>query len=337
MKSENEIIEIIKEIEKVNNSKVICYLTNDSGLFNGSIAADIYPLLFEILEKIGKTERIDLFLFSHGGDTLVAWKFVNLIREYAREFNVLIPFHANSTATLIAIGANKIYMSRLANIGPIDPTLTTPFNPPVNKSNPDVNNNSLGLNVEDVIGYYELAKSIMDLKSESSILRTFEMLSQNVNPIALGAIYRSYNQIRSLARKLLELHMDAEKDKVLIDKIIMNLTEKLYNHRHLIVRSEAKQILGDKIIQTPSTELEDLVIKLYLQYKEHMNLHDTTQIRKLVGKDASVKTIEGINAIIESSEICYQYSSHKNISVAKNNGIDKINISDDSLGWVKSR
>lgn len=57
--------DIIKAIERTNNSKVICYITNDNPLFTGTIADDIFPIFFEILEKIGKVPRIDLFLYSN--------------------------------------------------------------------------------------------------------------------------------------------------------------------------------------------------------------------------------------------------------------------------------
>ena len=158
------IKELIKKIEEKNNSNVICYLTNDNTCFNGQIAADTYPMLFEILEDIGKTSRIDLFLFSRGGDVIAPWKFVNLMREYTDEFNVLIPYHANSAATLICLGANKLYMTKLADIGPIDPTLTTPFNPLIDCAKTNVVGNTLGVSVEDVISYHELAKNILNLK-----------------------------------------------------------------------------------------------------------------------------------------------------------------------------
>lgn len=327
MKTKNDII---KSIEAKNNSKVICYVTNDNPVFNGEIASDIYPAFFEILEDIGNTERIDLFIFSQGGDTLVPWKLVNLIREYANEFNVLIPFHANSAATLIALGANKIYMTKLADIGPIDPTLTGPFNPKNDQSE------VLGLSVEDVIGYYELAKNIMNLKSESSILKTFEMLSNNVNPIALGSIYRSYNQIRILARKLLELHLDTEKDTVLINRAIENLTEKLYNHRHLIVRDEARDIFNHEIIVYPDEELEKLILNLYRVIRDDMNLGNMKRLNIQFEGDEPVKEVEGTHALIESLNIKYRYKTKKIFrKIEDDKGNININVSDENIGWVK--
>lgn len=311
------IKELIKKIEEKNNSNVICYLTNDNTCFNGQIAADTYPMLFEILEDIGKTSRIDLFLFSRGGDVIAPWKFVNLMREYTDEFNVLIPYHANSAATLICLGANKLYMTKLADIGPIDPTLTTPFNPLIDCAKTNVVGNTLGVSVEDVISYHELAKNILNLKSENSVLKTFEMLSENVNPIALGSIYRSYNQIRSLAHKLLELHLDAEKDVIMINRIIENLTEKLYNHRHMIVRSEAEKIFNKNIIQRPDEELENLIMGLYNEYVKEMHLHEDKRPANYVG--ANEKIIIP-STILESHNIKFSNKTELEGSAIKENG-----------------
>lgn len=322
--------DVIKAIEELNKSKVICYITNDNPVFSGEIAADVYPIFFDVLEEIGNTDRIDLFIFSQGGDTLVPWKLVNLIRGYTKEFNVLIPFHANSAATLIALGANKVYMTKLADIGPIDPTLTGPFNPK------NDNGEVLGLSVEDVIGYYELAKNIMNLKSESSILKTFEMLSNDVNPIALGSIYRSYNQIRILARKLLELHLDAEKDTVLINRVIENLTEKLYNHRHLIVRDEARDIFNEDIIVYPEEELEKLMLNLYRIFRDDMNLGNMKGLNvEFIGQE-SEKQIEGTHALIESLNTKYRYKTKKIFRKIENEEGDiRIEATDENIGWVK--
>jgi hypothetical protein len=69
--------EIFQKIEKQRNSKVIAYLTGDrQGPVNAKIAMDIIPVISAQLRKIGKTEKIDLFLYSAGGDTMVPWRLV---------------------------------------------------------------------------------------------------------------------------------------------------------------------------------------------------------------------------------------------------------------------
>lgn len=319
--------DIIKAIERTNNSKVICYITNDNPLFTGTIADDIFPIFFEILEKIGKVPRIDLFLYSKGGDILVPWKLVNLIREYCNEFNVLIPYHANSAATLISLGADKIFMTKLADIGPIDPTITCPFNPK------DENGQIYGLSVEDVISYYELSKNIMNLNSEHSVLKTFEMLSNHVNPIALGTVYRSYNQIRILAKKLLELHLDSEKDTLLINRIIENLTAKLYNHGHLIVRSEATEIFSENIIIYPDEQLESLILNLYRRIRDDLKLGNAQTLSFNLDEGESTKEIDGTIALIESLNTKYSFQAKKIITKDVNNDKISLNVDDEIIGW----
>ena len=46
-----------------------------------------------------------------------------MIREFCDEFNVLIPYRAQSAATLLSMGADNIIMGKKAELGPIDPTL----------------------------------------------------------------------------------------------------------------------------------------------------------------------------------------------------------------------
>lgn len=346
-----DIKDLINQIENLNQSKVICYITNDNPNFSAQIGDDIYLYFQEILLSMGEQNRIDLFLFSRGGNTLVPWKLVNMIRQFTKNFTVLIPYHANSAATLISIGADKIIMGKMGDVSPIDPTIITPHNPPIPGQENDLKNR-IGLSVEDVMSYYELAKTTMNLKEESSLLKAFELLSQNINPIALGAVHRSYNQIRILAQKLLRLHLDETKDYLLINTIIDNLTQKLYNHGHLINRNEALEILSDKIVEIPKPELEKLIWDLFMEYKKYMkiseNLDLTLQCKhfKQIYSQTEIEgnkiDIEGVIALIESADKKYEYKKIITLEpllepvqlgnnlVFKNKGIKK---NDFNEGW----
>jgi hypothetical protein len=44
----------------------------------------------------------------NGGETLAAWRLVNLLRIYCDELEILIPMKALSAGTLICIGADKL-------------------------------------------------------------------------------------------------------------------------------------------------------------------------------------------------------------------------------------
>jgi hypothetical protein len=65
-----------------------------------------------------------LLLLSRGGSIEPAYQISKLCRAFARErFIAIVPRHAKSAATLIAIGADEIHMGPLGQLGPIDPQL----------------------------------------------------------------------------------------------------------------------------------------------------------------------------------------------------------------------
>ena len=73
--------QLMQQIEGLRKSRVITYLTSDRrGPINARVAMDIIPIISKQLQTIGKTENIDLFLYSSSGDTMVPWRLVSMIR-----------------------------------------------------------------------------------------------------------------------------------------------------------------------------------------------------------------------------------------------------------------
>jgi ClpP class serine protease len=142
--------------------------------------------------KPTKGQNVDLFLYSRGGASVVAWGLVNLIREYAKRFCVIIPYKAHSCATAMAIGADKIVMGRLAELGPVDPTIAT-----VKKGE------RLDVSVEDMSGYINFLKNKFEIKAEDQSIKAFEKLADEASPLTLGRAYREYIKAREDTKKLL--------------------------------------------------------------------------------------------------------------------------------------
>lgn len=297
MPRENRV-KLIQEIEKARKSKVICYITGDKPGFETRIAADAFRLFYDHLEKITDSKQIaklDLFIYTRGGDTMVPWRLVSLFKEYAKSFSVLVPYKAHSAGTLIALGANEIVMGKMGELSPVDPSVTTPFNPP----NPGVQERKLDVSVEDVISYFLLAKEKVGLTEQQQLGEVFKTLSEKVHPLALGNINRAHSQIRKLARQLLNIHIKGTTQAQRIDSIVDKLTEKLFSHNYLICREEAKKVIGLKIAY-PGDKLEDVFWKLYLEYETSMDLTKPLNLLTLLGNDNEKDvTIEG--AFVESS------------------------------------
>jgi len=194
-------MELIEKIQAKRNSRLVVYITGDRRGLETKIATDVFPMLHRHLVQIKSHDKIDLFLYSTGGITIAGFALVNLFREFCNEFNVIVPFKALSCATLITLGANEIVMTKMGQLSPIDPSIEHPLGPVVEI--PGQPGRIVPVNVEDINAFFDLARNEADLKGEESIRSVFEILASKVNPIVLGAVQRSRQQIAFLASRLM--------------------------------------------------------------------------------------------------------------------------------------
>lgn len=263
----SERLDLIKKIEQKRGSKVVTYVLTDRPGYNVLIGSDTPRIFYDHLDGASKKiPKLDVFVYSIGGDTSAPWRIISLFREFAEEVNILVPFRAYSAATLLAIGCDSIVMGKKGELGPIDPTVNSEFNP----VDPIVQNRTLAINVEDVTSYIELLKKF-GINDQKQIGESFTKLTQAVNPVALGYINRHYSFIRMVATKLLKSHKNPFKEEK-IEKIVKELIEEIYFHGHGIARDEAK-CMGLNIIN-PEADLEELMWKLFLEYEEDLELNE---------------------------------------------------------------
>lgn len=279
---------LIQEIEKIRQSKVITYVTSDRpGPINARVAMDIIPIVSKQLREIGKTSKIDLVLYSAGGDTMVPWRLVSMIREYCDTFSVLIPYKAHSAATMISLGADELVMSDLSEISPIDPSTANVFNP----IDPTNNQNRIPISVEDVIAYFDLAKVKFGIKADEDLTKVFNKFVESnpqIHPLALGNVNRIHNLIRLLAKRLLKSHQKPMKEEE-IEKIVETFTEKLYSHTYFIGRKEAKEELGLKSVVYADDTLSKLMTQLYEEYSKEIELGKQWNPEDELGNNSSIK------------------------------------------------
>jgi len=233
------------------------------------IADDAVREFIDHLQRLPQqpVERLDLFLVSNGGDGVVPWRLVPIIREYAKHFSVLIPYKAYSAATIMALGANEIVMHKFGALGPIDPTVTNEFNPIELGTN-----RKLGISVEDVKAYIAFIKDTVGINHEEELAKVIEILANKVHPLALGNVERFLSQSRMIATKLLVLHTD-KNDHHKLESIIEALTSKLFFHGHPINRIEAKE-LGLKVLENVSPEIETAMWELFLDFEKELKFKE---------------------------------------------------------------
>jgi len=82
-------------------------------------------MLQSILQNMDVSGGLVLMISSPGGDGLAAERIVRVCRSYSgtHDFWAIVPGKAKSAATLVCMGASKIFMAPASELGPVDPQI----------------------------------------------------------------------------------------------------------------------------------------------------------------------------------------------------------------------
>jgi hypothetical protein len=308
---------IMKQVEELRGGRaLICFFNFDrdsvppiTGLQTNFAFDTKEPLFRVIKETLHSGQKIDLCLYTRGGETNAVWPIGSLLREFDPDFNVLVPFRCHSAGTLLALGSKKIVMTLLSELSPIDPSTGNQFNPPENELQIQ---KKFAISVEDVQQYKAFVLNQLEAGRndgsplDKELLSPFlKRLTELVHPLALGNVHRVHLQIKQLARNLLMLHPIEGRD---IEKAIESLTSRFYSHLHMINRDEAREILGNEQIEFANENLARLLDDLLRSYE------DDFELRKpffLGARLADLPTMEArfIGGAIDSKAWSYLYET----------------------------
>jgi hypothetical protein len=276
---------LIEKLQSARGNRLtVTYVTSTRAGHEIQIADDAFRIIYDHLEAGRELAKngVDLFIYSNGGSGTVPWRIVSLIRQYSKDLSVLVPYHAFSAATLIALGANKIVMHKMGCLGPIDPSVANIFNPP----HPLAPGQLAPISVEDVTAFFKLVKDDVGITHEDELVQALVALTDKIHPLAIGNVQRHHNQSRLMARRLLRLHMEKSEEHE-IEQLIDNLKSNLFYHGHPINREEAKNDLNLKA-EAPTADVEQLMWDLYLAYEDDLKLKEPfNPLRELELKSGS--------------------------------------------------
>lgn len=316
---------LIRAVEQLRRWRtLVCFLNFDRAVdvptvpgLSTQFQADAKECLFRVLKESPAGRGIDLFMYSRGGDTNAVWPVVSLIREFDPDFQVIVPFRCHSSGTLLALGAQRIWLSALSELSPIDPTTGNQFNPP-DPSNPKNPQARLGISVEDVTAYKLFVKEQLTDKDAGgnaqpidrrALTAFMSKLFESMHPLALGNVHRVVLQIAQLAAKLLNLHPRGNED---VETIIKALTTKFYSHVHMINRHEAQEILGNRVAFMPP-RLAVAVDRLLRAYEDDFKLRRMFFVKKYLGNNPEVE-VRFIGGACESRTWSYLFSTRAKIT-----------------------
>lgn len=321
------------KIERIRKRPLIAYVTSSrDGDGGGRMAPDVITEFCAQISKIPKTEKsIDLLIVSNGGDPIVPWRIITLLRERFKNIGVLVPFSANSAATLLALGADQIVMHPFANFGPVDPQITGFTDQGVQTQ----------FSADHLTYYLDFVKNEVGLSEQGEMGAAFQHLCDKVSALDIGMARKSTKLTESLGKKLLLTHMKTE-DKA--DNIVTSLNKSFYHHGYTIGRKEAKDL--GLPIKSSTKEIEDLLWDVWLDFEGEMKcripfdplieLITTGEYREKLGLDTSngiskdtyeqlstalsdggIFNFELLHASLESTRLCCGFHSLKQLTITK--------------------
>ncbi|MFC4912612.1 SDH family Clp fold serine proteinase [Actinomadura gamaensis] len=90
---------------------------------------DILHTAFGYPKVDGPAHTLNVLLDSSGGNLDSAYTTVLYLSAYAKTLNVYVPDRAKSAGTLVAVGADRVFLSPFGQLGPLDTQIPNPRNP----------------------------------------------------------------------------------------------------------------------------------------------------------------------------------------------------------------
>lgn len=252
---------LIEKIQDERKSKVVVFFAGDAVQMRDDIALQAY----KILSDMGESKKLDLVIYSRGGQTEVPAKLIPLIRNYCENLGVIIPYRAHSAATHIAMGANEIIMGPMSELSPVDPSRTHPLLPKDKEGNP------IPISVQDLKHVVDLLKREGPEESYTpeALATIFSTMFEYVHPLAMGAIEQSYALAKLISAKLLSTHMSTDGEEDLIQKIANEFSDGFKSHQYQIGWKEAKAL--GLAVQYDNGEVYEAAWKLYEEIVPRLN------------------------------------------------------------------
>jgi hypothetical protein len=295
MNSSQSRVKLIKKLERIRNTKVLLYITGDRPGWETQVHQEVlshFARHLEIMFRKTKVQKISLYLYTRGGSTLAAWSIISLVRQYCKELEIIVPSKAHSAGTLMCLGSSRIVMTKQSTLGPIDPNINTPLNPPI----PNMPGQTIPVSVEAINGYIELVKKEFKISDNNALVDVVRVLSEKVHPLVLGEVYRARTQIKMLAKKLLAFHLP-QADEKKIDKIVSFLCTDSGSHDYTINLIDAQEL--GLIIEEADKTNREIINDIFVTVAEELELDKPFDPGTLLGANET-SAYSNKRAIIQS-------------------------------------
>jgi len=144
----------------------------------------------------GRADRtLHVLLDSNGGSLDGAYAAARYLAAYANDFRVYVPSRAKSASTLLAIGADRTYLSAFGELGPLDAQIGNPRNPTMSVSALDYYQS---VDYVRDVGFNTISVVLRQLINDTERLVPVSELLSTASTFAIGAIQPLMSTITAL-------------------------------------------------------------------------------------------------------------------------------------------
>jgi hypothetical protein len=239
---------------------------------NAMVADDALPQIYDKLQAMGKRERIDLLLYARGGVTEVAWRLLNLVRDYCDHLGVIIGMRAQGAAALLALGADEILMGPLSELGSVEAVRKHPLMPRDDTGQPIPTTLSEIDSLSDYLWDYWLGRKAQQPGETGKLgpdpwSLTNDPLAaifQYINPLVIANFKQADKLSRHVTRRALYMHMGSDDDET-VERLVDLFNGGFHSPIYTAGRSELHD--AGLPVTTMDTELWTQVLSLVQLYQ----------------------------------------------------------------------
>jgi hypothetical protein len=266
-------LELIKRLQELRKSRVICLLISDRPDLSGNLAQDILPAFSRIVDGVAETEpglrNLDLWLYGPGGfpDPISAiYGCLDSKLQIRCKVNVLVPYKAASALTFLTFGADSVLMGDMGQLSPIDAQMN------LHKKGELVRSFS----VEDIRSLFKFSRELLGVKNGAAALQpVMSRLLRTISPSLVGRVRRIIEHSRLLGVTLLRHRHRRDPSKCPPEKQLQKVTEcftsMLGSHGHPIFCEEARR-LGLDFVKRADRKVNQAIWELYESYASDLDL-----------------------------------------------------------------
>lgn len=286
------VSEAIEEITAQHDADIAVYAGNLFPPFDGQFIRLLRKRqrrrknLLLILSTPGGVAE-SAYRIAHGVQRL--YKTRSPVPEERGQFIVLVHDYCKSAGTILALGADQLIMSDLAELGPIDVQL---------RKEEEVGERTSGLNALEALGTLQtealalFRRSFEELRFEGAGFSTktavdvatklsiglFQPIYSQIDPIRLGEIYRSV--------KISQEYGDRLRTQNVKEKTVAKLVAGYPSHEFIIDREEAKELFNK--VDSSTVQLQLVAVDVVREAHQQKCFEEITSkaMAKLLNEEA---------------------------------------------------